>query len=109
MGLQGRLQAMMLWLANARGAGASAMLGAMAMAARGGADVLRSRAMATASTVAGVARSASAIAVQKAEVVASAAAQGAANLQQAPGTLTDQAEQAARRVTGSAPKVAWLR
>jgi Metal binding domain of Ada len=106
-GLQGRWQAMMLWLAKAGGGGgAPAMLGAMAVAARGRAEVVRVRATATARTVAGMARSASAVAVQKAEEVTSAAAQGAANLQQAPGTVADQAEQATRWATGNAPKAA---
>jgi hypothetical protein len=59
--------------------------------------------MATASTAAGVARGVSNVGVRKAQEGTSAAALGvagvAANAQEAPGTVADQAEQAAKRVT----------
>jgi hypothetical protein len=60
--------------------------------------------MATASAAAGIARDVSDAGVRKAEEVTSAAAQGAAdaaaNLQEAPGTVANQAKQAAKRATG---------
>jgi hypothetical protein len=65
--------------------------------------------MATASTAAGMARGASGVGVRKAEEGTSAAAQGAADaaatLQKAPGTVADQAEQATKRVTDIAAEV----
>jgi hypothetical protein len=65
--------------------------------------------MATASAAADIARDVSDVGVRKAEDVTSAAAQGAAdaaaNLQKAPGTVTDQAEQAAKRVTDIAADI----
>jgi hypothetical protein len=86
-GLQSRWQAMLLLLrAGARGA--PAMLGALAGAARLGvvagaaqarAEYVRARAMATASTAAGMPRDVSDVGVRKAEEGISAAAQGAAD------------------------------
>jgi hypothetical protein len=116
-GLQTRLQTMVTLLrAGVRGAPAmlaalagAARLGALAGAARARAEYVRARAMATASTAAGMARGVSNVGVRKAEEGTSAAAQGAAdaaaNLQKAPGTVADQAEQAAKRVTDIAAEV----
>jgi Metal binding domain of Ada len=117
IGLQGRLQAMIA-LVRAGIRGAPAMLGALAGAARLGmlagaaqarAEYVRARAMATASTAAGMARGVSDVGVRKAEEGISAAAQGAAdaaaNLQKAPDTVADQAEQAAKRVTDIAAEI----
>jgi Metal binding domain of Ada len=108
--LQGRLQNMMPSLPGAGSRGAPATLDEIAVVARARAEDVRSRATTTANAVAGMARGASAIAVQKVEEVTSAAAQGAsraaANLQEAPSTVADQAEQAAKRATASAPKAA---
>jgi hypothetical protein len=108
LGLQSRLQAMMLLLrAGARGA--PAVVGKTAVAARARAEDVRARATAMTSTVAGMARGASDIGVRKAEEGTSAAAQGAAdaaaNLQEAPGTVADQAEQAVSRAMGRAAEV----
>src|SRR5437763_1647005 len=117
IGLQGRLQAMMALL-RAGFRGAPAMIGALIAAARLGmvagaaqarAEYVRARAMATASTAAGMARDVSDVGVRKAEEGISAAAQGAADaaakLQEAPGTVADQAEQAAKRAAGIAAEV----
>jgi Metal binding domain of Ada len=116
-GPQSRWQAMLLLLrAGARGA--PAMLGALAGAARLGvvagaaqarAEYVRARAMATASAAAGMARDVSDVGVRKAEEGISAAAQGAAdtatNVQEAAGTVADQAQEAARRAMGRAAEV----
>jgi hypothetical protein len=65
--------------------------------------------MATASAAAGMARDVSDVGVRKAEEGISTAAQGAADaaakLQEAPGTVADQAEQAAKRVTDIAAEI----
>jgi hypothetical protein len=65
--------------------------------------------MATASTAAGMARGVSNVGVRTAEEGTGAAAQGAAdaaaNLQKAPGTVADQAEQATKRVTDIAAEI----
>src|SRR2546423_3959402 len=115
--LQGRLQTMVpLLRAGMRAAPAmlgalagAARLGALAGTARARAEDVRARAMATASTAAGMARGVSNVSVRKAEegtsVVAQGAADAAANLQKAPGTVADQAEQAAKRAPGIAAEV----
>jgi len=88
---------------------AAARLGMVAGAAQARAEYVRARAMATASTAAGMARGVSDVGVRKAEEGISAAAQGAADaaakLQEAPGTVADQAEQAAKRAAGIAAEV----
>ena len=115
--LQGALQTMVTLLrAGIRGAPAmlsaligAARLGMVAGAAQARAEFVRARAMAAASTAAGMARDVSDVAVRKAEEGISTAAQGAADaaakLQEAPGTVADQAEQAAKRATDIAAEV----
>src|SRR5919197_5003187 len=100
-GLQTRLQTMVTLLrAGIRGAPAmlsalagAARLGMLAGAAQARAEYVRARAMATASTAAGMARGVSNVGVRKAEEATSAAAQGAtvaaAALQKAPGAVAD--------------------
>jgi hypothetical protein len=117
IGLQGGLQTMVTLLrAGVRGAPAmlaalagAARLGALAGAARARAEYVRARAMATASTAAGMARNVSNVGVRTAGEGTSAAAQGAADaaatLQKAPGTVADQAELGTKRVTDIAAEV----
>src|SRR5919199_4869825 len=114
---QGGLQSIVTLLRAGR-RGGPAMIGALVGAARLGmvagaaqakAEFVRARAMATASAAAGIARDVSDVGVRKAEEGISTAAQGAADaaakLQEAPGTVADQAEQAAKRVTDIAAEI----
>ena len=115
--LQGGLQSIVTLLRTGM-RGAPAMIGALVGAARLGmvagaaqarAEFVRARAMATASAAAGMARDVSDVGVRKAEEVTSTATQGAADaaatLQKAPGTVADQTEQAAKRATGLAAEI----
>ena len=115
--LQGGLQSIVTLLrAGIRGAPAmlsalvgAARLGMVAGAAQARAEFVRARAMAAASAAAGMARDVSDVGVRKAEEGISAAAQGAADaaatLQKAPGTVADQAEQGTKRVTDIAAEI----